>query len=200
LTEENVADLKIDLMRRLLAKNVDRNKIRRLFDFISQYVRFEKPEIAATFERKFDDIINLEQNMGITEILIRQAEDRIKQAEKALSEGLSKAKLQVDFQVEQAHLKVEQALFQVEQAQLQVDQARLEAEQAHLEAQLQAELQVELQSRLQGQLAEETAREERKNTVSNMRRHNFSAERIADITGYQVDEVKTFFKELDSRK
>ncbi len=53
LAEEDLVDLKLDLMRRLLSKKVNKKKIRRLFDFINLYVRFEKPEIVATFEVTF---------------------------------------------------------------------------------------------------------------------------------------------------
>jgi hypothetical protein len=139
LREEDLVDLKLDLMRRLLSKNVDKKKIRRLFDFINMYVRFEKSEIATTFERQFDELIKIEKNMGITEIIIRQAKDEA-----------------------------------AEQVRLAVLTARQEARQE--------------------------ARQSRKTTVSNMRRKNFSAESIADITDYSLEEVVTFFKELDSEK
>ena len=43
IKEEDLVDLKIDLMRRLLQKNVDKEKIRRLCNFIHGYIRFEKP-------------------------------------------------------------------------------------------------------------------------------------------------------------
>ena len=82
LEEEDLVDLKLDLMRRLLTKNVNKKKIRRLFDFINMYLRFEKPEIKATFERQFDEIVKIEKNMGITEILIRQAKDEAREEAK----------------------------------------------------------------------------------------------------------------------
>ena len=75
LTDEDLVDLKIDLMKRLLFKNMPKDKIRRLFDFINLYVRFDKPEIAATFERRFDELNKIEKGMGITEILLRQGRD-----------------------------------------------------------------------------------------------------------------------------
>jgi hypothetical protein len=139
LREEDLVDLKLDLMRRLLYKNVDKKKIRRLFDFINMYVRFEKPEIAATFERQFDEITKIEKNMGITEILIRQAKDEAR-----------------------------------EEAKIALFNARQEARQE--------------------------ARQSRKTTVLNMRRKNFSAESIADITDFSLEEVLIFFKELDADK
>ena len=47
-------------MRRLLTKNVDKKKIRRLCDFINGYLRLEKPENKLNFE-KIADILGLLQ-------------------------------------------------------------------------------------------------------------------------------------------
>ncbi len=80
LSEEDLMECKLDLMRRLLSKNVDKNKIRQLLDFIKRYVSFEKAEITATFERQFDELIKFEKNMGISEIIIKQATDAAKLA------------------------------------------------------------------------------------------------------------------------
>ena len=55
--------------------SVPKDKIRRLFDFINLYVRFDKPEIAATFERRFEELNKIEKGMGITEILLRQGKE-----------------------------------------------------------------------------------------------------------------------------
>jgi hypothetical protein len=144
LTDEDLMRLKLDLMRQLIARKVDKNKIRRLLEFINIYVRFEKPEIAATFEREFDELIKFEENMGISEIIIRQALDK---------------------------------------AEIAAQQAAQAAAQAAQQA---------------AQDAEEKLRNERKNTVYNMRKHGFSAERIADIVGYPLEQVNTFFKEIDA--
>jgi hypothetical protein len=157
LREEDLVDLKLDLMRRLLYKNVDKKKIRRLFDFINIYVRFEKPEIAATFERQFDELTKIEKNMGITEIIIRQAKDSVKEA------------------VEKAEKRVAEARAE----------ARAEAAAATVAATVAA-----------------TARQkkvERTYTVQNMRLKNFSAESIADILGYSLEEVMSIFNELDAK-
>jgi hypothetical protein len=109
LTEQGLADLRIDLMRRLFAKEVDKQRMRRLFDFIKQYVRFEKPEIAITFEQKFEDILNIEKNMGITEILIRQANDRVFEAEMNLVHGLEAAEKKAQIAQEIAQKAAQEA-------------------------------------------------------------------------------------------
>jgi hypothetical protein len=136
LSDEDLMELKLNLIRRLLSKNVDKNKIRKLFDFIKQYFSFEKPEITATFEREFNEINKFGKNMGITEILIEQGVERGLQ--RGLQLGLTEAETRI--------------------------------------------------------------RNDRKNTVSNMRRKNYSAESIADILDYPLIDVETFFKELDKEK
>jgi hypothetical protein len=179
LTEEDFAELKLDLIRRYFIKKVNKEKIRRLFDFIKQYVRFEKPEIAATFERKFDDILKIEQNMGISEILVRQAEDR---AELRVQTVLSElyAAQEAAQQAQAAQLAAQEV------AQVAAQQAR---EEARKEALTEAEMKMEIERH-----------NDRKNIVANMRRKNYSAESIADLIGYPIEEVESFFKELDSLK
>lgn len=149
LTEEDLINLKIDLMRRLLLKNVDKEKIRRLFDFIKGYLRLEKPENKLIFDEKYDNLINFEKNMGITEILVRQARDE------ARAIALAEAKVEAEA----------------------LTKAKIEAEE---------------------KLAE--AIKQRKNTVLNMRKLGFLAEKIADIVDYPLVEVLSYFKEEDDEK
>jgi hypothetical protein len=146
LTEEDLINLKIDLMRRLLLKNVDKEKIRRLFDFIKGYLRLEKPENKLIFDEKYDNLINFEKNMGITEILVRQARDE------ARAIALAEAKVEAEA----------------------LTKAKIEAEE---------------------KLAEEAIKQ-RKKTVLNMRKFGFFAEKIADIVGYPLAEVLSYFKVL----
>lgn len=150
LTEEDLINLKIDLMRRLLLKNVDKEKIRRLFDFIKGYLRLEKPKNKLIFDEKYDNLINFEKNMGITEILVRQARDE------ARAIALAEAKVEAEA----------------------LTKAKIEAEE---------------------KLAEEAIKQ-RKNTVLNMRKFGFLAEKIADIVDYPLVEVLSYFKEEDDEK
>lgn len=135
LSEEDMLDLKIDLMRRLLTKNVDKEKIRRLLFFIKGYLRFENPNNKLIFEQKYDELLNVDKKMGITEIVMKQerAEGRQEGRQEALTE------------------------------------------------------------------AQEIIRKDRKNTVLNMRKLDYSAEKISDIIGYPLAEVLTFFKEDDDK-
>jgi predicted transposase YdaD len=89
LSEEDMLDLKIDLMRRLLTKNVSKEKIRRLLIFIKGYLRFENPNNKLIFEQKYDELLNVDKKMGITEIVMKQerAEGRQEGRQEALSEA-----------------------------------------------------------------------------------------------------------------
>jgi hypothetical protein len=75
LSEEELLDLKLDLMRRLLAKNVDKTRIRKLLRFIKAYIRFEKPEINRIFEENYEELLKIDKPMGVDEILNKQAKE-----------------------------------------------------------------------------------------------------------------------------
>lgn len=137
ITEENMLDLKIELMRQLLERKVSKTKIRRLLVFINGYLRFEKPNNALIFEEKYDELLNYDKKMGIEEIAKKIAR----------REGLQ--------------------------------EGRQEGRQEAMSE------------------AKDKIRKDRKTTVLNMRKHGFSAEKIADIIGYPLEEVLGFFKEAD---
>ena len=65
LSEADLADLKIDLMRRLLLNAVDKIRIRKLLRFIKAYVRFEKPEIARKFEKNYLELLKIDEPMCV---------------------------------------------------------------------------------------------------------------------------------------
>ena len=77
LSEEDLADLKIDLMRRLLTSNYDKNRIRKLLVFIKTYLRFEKPENILKFEENYLELLKIDKPMGVIEILAKQAKEEI---------------------------------------------------------------------------------------------------------------------------
>lgn len=97
-------DLKLDLMRRLLAKNVDKEKIRRLLIFIKGYLRLEEPKNQLIFEQKYDELLNIQQNMGILEIAMRQ--ERQEGRQEGRQEALTEA--------QEAIRKVEEALLKTQ--------------------------------------------------------------------------------------
>jgi hypothetical protein len=85
ISEEDMLDLKLDLMRRLLTKNVDKDKIRRLLIFIKSYLRFENPDNKLIFEQKYDELLNVDKKMGILEIVVKQEREEARQ--EALTES-----------------------------------------------------------------------------------------------------------------
>jgi predicted transposase YdaD len=93
LSEEDMLDLKLDLMRRLLSKNVNKEKIRRLLIFIKGYLRLEEPKNQLIFEQKYDELLNIQQNMGIFEIVVKQTREEGRQEgrQEARQEALTEA-------------------------------------------------------------------------------------------------------------
>ena len=89
LTEEALLELKIDLMRRLLKRDVDKTRIRKLLRFIKAYIRFEKPEINLKFEQDYEELLKIDRPMGVDEILIKQAVQKVE------NENHSKLKIAV---------------------------------------------------------------------------------------------------------
>jgi predicted transposase YdaD len=84
IVEEDLLDLKLDLIRRLHAKKVDKLRIGRLLNFIKEYIRFEKPNINAIFDEKYHEIIKSDKPMGVIEIIQKQ------KYEKGIQEGIEK--------------------------------------------------------------------------------------------------------------
>lgn len=76
--------LKLQLVHELLAKQVLKNKIRVLMNFLRYYVRFENSETNVTFDREIEKLTGRSNTMGIEELLL----------EKARHDGLKKGKEQ----------------------------------------------------------------------------------------------------------
>ena len=94
LTEEALLDLKTNLMRRLLEKNVDKIRIRKLLRFIKAYIRFEKPEISLKFEQNYEELLKIDSPMGVDEILNKQAKEEgiALGFEKGIEKGIEKGR------------------------------------------------------------------------------------------------------------
>jgi hypothetical protein len=85
--DESRMNIKLDLIRELKLKNYSSEKIRKIFYFIKQYIRFENEENYSIFEEKLEDIYpSKNKNMGVIDILIEDAE--IKGVEKGLEKGV----------------------------------------------------------------------------------------------------------------
>ncbi len=73
LTEEVMLDLKVQLARDLLIKKFSKDKIRVLMDFLRYYIRFEKADNRAKFEKEIDQITNHKPTMGLEQFLLERA-------------------------------------------------------------------------------------------------------------------------------
>ena len=71
--------LKLELARQLLAKQIAKEKIRVLMNFLRYYVRFENPAINAKFEQEVEILTERSTTMGLEELLLERA---IKQGKK----------------------------------------------------------------------------------------------------------------------
>jgi hypothetical protein len=169
LSEEDMMNLKLDLMRRLLAKNVDKEKIRRLLIFIKGYLRLQEPKNQLIFEQKYDELLNVDKKMGITEIVMRQERQ----------EGRQEGRQEV-----------------LTEAQAAIDKVQKEKEEALRKAHEEKEEALRKEKEALRK-AQEAQRKERKKNVCNMRQKKFSAKRIAEILDLPMADVKAFFKELD---
>jgi predicted transposase/invertase (TIGR01784 family) len=74
--DELLLNLKLNLTRLLLAKQIAKEKIRVLMNFLRYYIRFENPEINTKFEQQVEILTERTNTMGIEELLLDRAEKR----------------------------------------------------------------------------------------------------------------------------
>ncbi len=79
LDDEALYNFKIQLVRRLKTLNYDSEKIRALFNFIKQYVNFEKLEINLKFEQQSNIIFENQGTMGIIEAIIDDTKRQVRE-------------------------------------------------------------------------------------------------------------------------
>ena len=70
IADKTLLNLKIELVRKLLKKNFQKDKIRILLKFMKLYIRFENKEFNDTFEQKLDEINNRNTTMGLEEFVL----------------------------------------------------------------------------------------------------------------------------------
>ncbi|HHM21738.1 MAG TPA: hypothetical protein ENJ20_06910 [Bacteroidetes bacterium] len=68
-SDEEIFNMKTNLIRRLLKRKVPKNKIRSLFNFIEFYINFENPE----YNIKFENIIHQQSKAMGLEAMIKEA-------------------------------------------------------------------------------------------------------------------------------
>lgn len=89
--ELELVDLKMDLVKHLLLRQISKEKIRALMNFLKYYVRFNE-ENTLIFERKFEQFTGKTYPMGIEQFLLHQAKtEGLKIGEqKGLERGIEK--------------------------------------------------------------------------------------------------------------
>ena len=104
LSESELLNQKIALLKRLSAKGFSREKITALTGFLKLYVRFGKSENDIKFEDALEDTLNRPKNtMGIVEFVIarerRDAENKgmEKGMEKGIEKGIEKERTNRDY-------------------------------------------------------------------------------------------------------
>ncbi len=86
--DKQLLDLKIELAKQLLNRQIPKEKIRVLMNFLRYYTRFENPEIHSKFEQAVEVLTERNTTMGIEELLLDRAK---KQGLKAgIEKGIEK--------------------------------------------------------------------------------------------------------------
>jgi hypothetical protein len=67
-------EIKLNLLREMLSREIPKNKIRGLMNFLTYYIRFEKQETNRIFEQEKQKLTGGSNTMGIEELLLDRAE------------------------------------------------------------------------------------------------------------------------------
>ena len=104
LTEDELFNEKIALARRLLQRQLSKDKIRALMNFLKLYIRFSSNEKVAKFEKELETLTNkTKKTMGIEEFVLARAE-RIGE-KKGIEKGIEKGSQARNVSFVQALLK-----------------------------------------------------------------------------------------------
>jgi len=74
LKDQQLFELAYNLAKRLLTKQMPKEKIRKVMTFLRFYLRFENPEISAKFVQELSILTERSVTMGIEELLLDQAQ------------------------------------------------------------------------------------------------------------------------------
>ena len=90
--EIELIDLKMDLVKELMKRNIEKKKIKALMNFLQYYVRFNS-ENTLIFEEKLEQFKGKKYPMGIEQLLLHQAE--VKGEKRGEKQGSENEKLDV---------------------------------------------------------------------------------------------------------
>ena len=88
LKDQQLYELAYDLSKRLLSKQMPKEKIRKVMTFLRHYLRFENPEMITKFEQAITTLTGGGTTMGIEEFLLEQA--RKEGLEKGIEKGIER--------------------------------------------------------------------------------------------------------------
>ncbi|WP_090653314.1 hypothetical protein [Mucilaginibacter sp. OK283] len=88
--DELLFALKLKLAKLLLTRQIAKEKIRVLMNFLKYYVRFENPDINTKFEQEVKNLTERSTTMGIEELLLDRAEKQ--GIQKGIEKGIQKGK------------------------------------------------------------------------------------------------------------
>lgn len=74
--EQSLRSLKLELIQRLQSRNISREKISLIIDFIRYYVPFTNSEISANFEQDLNQLIKADQPMGLREAILAEVKQQ----------------------------------------------------------------------------------------------------------------------------
>lgn len=99
IADKTLFNLKIELVKKLLQKRIQKDKIRILLNFLKLYIRFENTKLNDTFEQKLDEINNRNTTMGLEEFVLDRERrvGRKEGREEGREEGVSQTTYQKDF-------------------------------------------------------------------------------------------------------
>lgn len=71
--DQHLLTVKRNLVREMLSRNLDRDRQRKLFNFINRVIRFKDPETERIFEQDIKQLTGRKTTMGIEEFLLEEA-------------------------------------------------------------------------------------------------------------------------------
>lgn len=94
IPDETLLNLKIDLVKKLLIKSFDKNKIRNILQFLKLYIRFDNQELINKFDTELEHLTNKSTTMGLEEFVLDRAKRMgLKEGiEQGIEKGLEKVK------------------------------------------------------------------------------------------------------------
>ena len=92
IKDQQLFDMAFNLAKRLLTKQMPKEKIRKVMTFLRHYLHFENTEMKAKFEKEIINLTGRSSTMGIEEFLLDSAkkEGRKEGIEEGIEKGIEK--------------------------------------------------------------------------------------------------------------